>query len=91
MNILILGGNGYIGSKVTRELLAAGHSVVYTKRANSDLSRLQDIQNQIRWIPASIDGVEAAAQYTKFDYVLNMVCNYGRSNVLYDVVINANI
>ena len=91
MNFLILGGNGYIGSKVTRELLKKGHTVVCTKRVSSDLSRLSDLQDQIKWIPASVDGVEAAMQYIKFDYVLNMACNYGRSNVLYDDVIEANI
>lgn len=91
MNILILGGNGYIGSKVVRTLCAMGHSVVCTKRVTSDLSRLDDIKNKIKWIPASVDGIESALQYMHFEYVLNMVCNYGRSTVLYDDVIGANI
>ena len=91
MNVLILGGSGYIGSKITRELLDDGHTVVCTKRITSNLSRLRDITDVIRWIPASIDGVEAAMQYMSFDCVLNMVCNYGRTNVLYDGVIDANI
>ena len=91
MNFLVLGGNGYIGSKITRELIKDGHTVVCTKRANSDISRLDDLAEDIRWIPASVDGVESAMQYMAFDYVLNMVCNYGRSNVLYDGVIDANI
>lgn len=91
MKALILGGNGYIGSKVTREFVNAGHSIVCTRRVCSNLTRLQDMQDKIRWIPASIDGVESAMQYTKFDFVLNMACNYGRSNVLYEDVIEANI
>ena len=91
MNVLILGGNGYIGSKIACKLLSDGHSVVCTKRSTSDLSRLKSIADQITLIPASVDGVEAAMQYTNFDYVLNMACNYGRSNMLYDDVINANI
>ena len=91
MNVLILGGNGYIGSKVARELVNMGCFVVCTKRTRSNLTRLDDIKDKIKWIPASIDGVEAAMQYMIFDYILNMVCNYGRSNVLYDDVIDANI
>ena len=91
MDFLILGGSGYIGSKITRELIKDGHTVVCTKRATSDTSRLDDMSDRIKWIPASIDGVESAMQYMQFDYVLNMVCNYGRTNVLYDGVIDANI
>lgn len=91
MNILCLGGNGYLGSKVTRRLIQEGHSVVCTKRVASDLSRLSDIRNQVIWIPATIEAVDAAMQYSQFDYVLNMACNYGRSNVLYDDVLEANI
>ena len=91
MNVLILGGNGYIGSKITRQLVIDGYQVVCTKRPSSDTSRLNDVSDRIRWIPASVDGVESALQYMSFDYVLNMVCNYGRSNVLYDNVIDANI
>lgn len=91
MTVLVLGGNGYLGSKVTRELIKAGNTVVCTKRVSSDTTRLDDLSKQIKWIPASIDGIESASQYMNFDYVLNMVCNYGRTNVLYDEVIEANI
>lgn len=91
MNYLILGGNGYLGSKVTRTLVGSGNTVVCTKRLTSDLSRLSDIQKNITWIPASVDAVDAAMRYTNFDYVLNMACNYGRSDKLYDNVIEANI
>lgn len=91
MNVLILGGNGYIGSKITRQFVNRGDQVVCTKRSSSDISRLNDIVDRIKWIPASVDGVESSLQYMKFDYVLNMACNYGRSNVPYDGVIDANI
>lgn len=89
MNILILGGNGYLGSKVANYLLLEGHNITCTKRETSNISRLQD--NQVKWIPASVDAVEVAAGYDHFDWVINMVCNYGRSTVLYDNVLEANI
>ena len=89
MNVLILGGNGYIGSKIARRLIQKGDQVVCTRRPSSNISRLNDIADRIKWIPASVDGVESALQYMSFDYVLNMACNYGRSNVLYDNVIDA--
>ncbi len=89
MNILILGGNGYLGSKIANYLLLEGHKITCTKRETSNLSRLRG--NQVKWIPASVDAVEVAAGYDHFDWIINMVCNYGRSTVLYDNVLEANI
>lgn len=89
MNILILGGTGYLGSKVIKRLLQEGHNVTCTKRATSNTSRVQE--NKVNWIPASVDAIETAARYDNFDWVFNMACNYGRSTVLYDNVLEANI
>lgn len=90
MNILILGGNGYLGSKVVNYLLSEGHNITCTKREASNISRLQG--KQVNWIPASVDAIEmAAGQGGYFDWVINMACNYGRSTVLYDNVLEANI
>lgn len=72
MNLLILGGNGYIGSKVTKNLVNKNHSIVCTKRSNYNLSRLEDIKEKVKWIPASIDSVEAVMQYEKFDVELSI-------------------
>lgn len=89
MNILVLGGNGYLGSKVVRQFVVAGHKVVCTRRKGSDLTRMYDICDRICWIPASIDGVVSAMQYVTFDHVLNMVCSYGKDGS--DNVIDANL
>ena len=91
MNILVLGGNGYLGSKVVRRLVNEGHTVVCTKRKNSDLGRLSDLSGRILWIPAAVDAIDAVIRFVKFDYSLNLACNYGRNTVLYDNVIESNI
>ena len=91
VNVLVLGGNGYLGSKITRELVFKGHNVVCTKRTNSKLFRLADTNDRITWIPATVESVEAIGRYVVFDFVLNMACNYGRSDKIYDNVIEANI
>lgn len=93
MNVLVLGANGYLGSKIVHTLIAEGHYLVCTKRVNSDLSRLSDLQNKekLKMIPATVDAVDAVLQYVKLDWVLNVACNYGRSDVLYDSVIESNI
>lgn len=89
MNILILGGNGYLGSKVVNYLLCEGHKITCTKRETSNISRLQG--KAVKWIPASIDAVEVAMGYDHFDWVVNMACNYGRNTVSHDNVLAANI
>lgn len=90
-SVLVLGGNGYLGSKVVRRLVEEGCSVVCTKRNSSDLTRLSDVYDKIKFIPASAESILTALQYTQLDVVLNMACNYGRSDVLYGNVIESNI
>lgn len=93
MNILILGANGYLGSKIVHALLEKDTTLVCTKRDKSNMTRIRDVlsDDRIKMIPASIDAIESVLQYTNFDWVFNLACNYGRSNVLYDSVIEANI
>lgn len=89
MNILILGGNGYLGSKVVNYLICEGHKITCTKRETSDISRLEG--KKVNWIPASVEAVTAAMGFEQFEWVLNMACNYGRSTILYENVLEANI
>ncbi len=89
MRFLILGGNGYLGSKVVNELSEKGHRIAATKREKSDISRVK--ANNIFWIPAKPEAIKTAMLYESFDWILNMACNYGRSDVLYDDCIAANL
>lgn len=93
LNILVLGANGYLGSKIVHAFIEKDVSIVCTKREKSNLTRLGDIldNNKVKFIPATVEAVEAALQYTCFDWVFNIACNYGRSNGLYGTVIESNI
>jgi CDP-paratose synthetase len=91
MNVLILGGTGYIGGKITHRLVKDGHTVVCCRRTTSPLDGLEDIKDKIKFIRATEDAVEAISWYIDFDLVLNVASNYGRSDVLYGDVIEANI
>ncbi len=91
MNFLILGGNGYLGSKVVRLLVNSGNSVTCTIRPLSDRSRLKDLQDRIIWIPASKEGIENALKSKKHDYVLNLACSYEKPNSFYSDILEANL
>ena len=92
MTILILGGNGYLGSKLAHKLAEKeGYSIVCTQRQNTKNKRLVDIGSGVRIVPTSIDAISTVLQYEKIDAVLNLICNYSRSNMLYDSVLEANI
>lgn len=82
-----------LGSKIVHSLVKQGHYVVCTKRNTSNVSRLKDLRDNanIKMISAVIDSIETVLQYEQFDWVLNFVCNYGRDDVLYGNVIEANI
>ena len=54
MNILVLGGNGYLGSKIVKQLVLKNSHVFSTIREQSDLSRLNDIKDNINFVNAKI-------------------------------------
>lgn len=91
LRFLILGGNGYIGSKVVHSLIADGHEVVCTRRIHSNLSRLKDIEDKVIWIEANVDALDSMLPAGEIDFVLNMACNYGKGNVDCDAIIEANM
>ena len=92
MHILILGGSGYLGSKLIKQMISEdSHTIVFTKRPSSDLRRLKDFFDKIKAISATVEAVETAMEYEKFDLILNMACSYGRKNMLYNNVLEANI
>ena len=91
MNFLILGSTGYLGSRLIHALVENGDSVVGTIRNTSDISRLENIRSKIRLIPADVTAVETSMQYERYDWIVNVAGNYGRSTKLYQSVLLSNI
>ena len=71
MRFLILGGNGYLGSKIINELSKDKHRIVATKRDRSDISRVKT--NNIFWIPAKAEAIKTAMLYESFDWILFVI------------------
>lgn len=51
---LVTGATGLIGSFICREMLQAGYSLRATKRKDSNMELVTDIQNQIEWVEGDV-------------------------------------
>lgn len=78
MNILVLGGNGYLGSKLIAQLVQKKENVFSTIRGQSNLSRLNEMKNNINFVKAEYTDVKRLLSNEKIDCVVNMVCDYGK-------------
>lgn len=50
MKIFITGATGFLGSNITEFLIKKGHSLIATKRTNSNMDRCVSFSNNIQWI-----------------------------------------
>ena len=92
MEILLLGGTGYLGSKIAERFLNAGNHVVSTRRKQTAPPLLKSNSNyRIEWIEATMTSIMASMKENKYDIVINSVCNYGRNHSLDDDVLEANL
>lgn len=89
MNVLVLGGNGYLGSKIINELLT-NYNVWCTIREGEQLNLLKHTGN-VNIISDSIDCIKETINEIKFDLLINTVCCYERDNCSYSSVIDANL
>ena len=78
MNILVLGGNGYLGSKIVKQLVLKNSHVFSTIREQSDLQRLNDIKDNINFVNAKYQDIDNMLSDVRIDCIVNMVCDYGR-------------
>lgn len=90
LRVLVTGGNGFLGSYVTRELLRCGHSVTACIRTDSDLSRLYELTKDVNQGLQIVqyDGIDFSVGY---DALVHMATNYGRDNSAAHEIINTNI
>lgn len=89
MRILILGGNGYLGSHIAA-CLCKNEDVTVAVRMGADIQRLNLVRNYIRFVDASIQNISLLLQREPFDWIINCVCSYGKSGEDEKTVIQTN-
>ena len=88
-NVLVLGGNGYLGSKIINELLCQD-SVFCTVRKGESYNLLNVLPN-IHILTDDIEEIKSVILNNKIDVLINTVCCYERQNIPLSSVINANL
>lgn len=78
MKIIVLGGTGYLGSKVINRLVEDGQEILLVKREGSSLERLADLTEKIEI--CNIEKMnEKIRREDGYDCLLNMSCKYPRN------------
>lgn len=75
MNIVVIGGTGYLGAKIVR-LLCRENDICVVKRKNSNLSRIKDILKDL--YVSDIDDMASDFPFDRVDLLLNFSCAYPR-------------
>ena len=89
MNILILGGNGYLGSKIINSI-SYNENIYCTIREGEELNLLKKNDN-IHLVNSNIENVLDIINKISFDIVINTVCCYERNNKILFPVIESNL
>lgn len=89
MRILITGGNGYLGTRVVKEIVKKGHTAVLLILKGTSIEMFKDLPNIEIYYTDSID-IERAFT-TNIDCVLHLATLYGRKGESARKVLEANL
>lgn len=81
MNVLITGGNGFLGSALAEKFYNQNFKVSLIVRPKSNLSRIQKhINNYFLYELLSENNLEEIIKKSNPDIIIHTACNYGRKN-----------
>lgn len=62
MRVLVTGINGFIGAQTARKCLEAGWEVVGLIRSTSDMTRVEEIRDQVDWVYGDLSDIPAVIE-----------------------------
>lgn len=89
MNILLLGGTGYLGGNIARHFLECGCRVICTVRPESDYGQLEDLGADI--VSSETGQIELVLRHGKIDWIINSTCSYKTNGTLYHDMLESNV
>lgn len=90
MNILMLGGTGYLGSNIVHALSDNGHNVTCIVRQNSKRGIIDGLDG-VKFIMNDTHSIESELMANQYDWVINSVCIYRQNDSLYWDMFEANL
>ncbi len=91
MNVLITGGNGFLGSALAEKFVKLDYNVSLMVRQKSNLSRLQNqIDKYNIFIYTNETDLKKILISSNPDIIIHTACNYGRKNESLQEIFDAN-
>lgn len=79
--ILVVGAAGFIGSHLTKKLLAEKYNIIVLKRSADKLDRLDECKEQLKFYNSDQGETEKAFLENEIDLVINLATRFGRDQV----------
>jgi len=76
--ILITGATGFLGSHITWTLFNEGFNIIILKRSFSDIWRIREIIDKIRYYDIDKVELEIPFKENEIDCIIHTATNYGR-------------